>query len=70
MTFGSSVWAHGKDHKHKKVHVSLVLPLYQADSVKQGENVKGRLSGSVAQLAEYSHGKREALALSPGGVTI
>ena len=33
--------------------------------IKQGENVKGRPSGSVAQLAECSHGKREALGSSP-----
>ena len=37
---------------------------------KQGENVKGRPSGSVAQLAECSHGKREALGSSPGRATI
>ena len=35
-----------------------------------GHNVKGRPSGSVAQLAECSHGKREALGSSPGRVTI
>ena len=38
--------------------------------IKQGENVKGRPCGSVAQLAEYSHGKREALGSSPGRATI
>ena len=38
--------------------------------IKQGENVKGRPSGSVAQLAECSHGKREALGSSPGRATI
>ena len=32
--------------------------------------VKGRPSGSVAQLAESSHGKREAPGLSPGRATI
>ena len=53
-----------------KVYVSVVFPLYQADSVKQGGNVKGRPSGSVAQLAEYSHGKREALASSLGRASI
>ena len=33
-------------------------------------NVKGRPSGSVAQLAECSHGKREALGSTPGRATI
>ena len=33
-------------------------------------NVKGRPCGSVAQLAECSHGKREALGSSPGRATI
>ena len=45
----------------------LVVPrLFRADSgtnlIKQEQNVKGRFSGSLAQLAVYSHGKREALA--------
>ena len=52
----------------------IVSPLFRADSgtnlIKQGENVKGRPCGSVAQLAEYSHGKREALGSSPGRATI
>ena len=52
----------------------LVPPLFRADSgtnlIKQGENVKGRPCGSVAQLAECSHGKREALGSSPGRTTI
>ena len=52
----------------------VVPPLFQADSgtnlIKQGENVKGRPCGSVAQLAECSHGKREALGSSPGRDTI
>ena len=43
----------------------VVSPLFRADwgtnLIKQGENVKGRPSGSVAQLAECSHSKREAL---------
>ena len=34
------------------------------------KRVKGRPCGSVAQLAEYSQGKREALGSSPGRVTI
>ena len=38
--------------------------------IKQGENVKGRPCGSVAQLAECSHGKREALGSSPDRATI
>ena len=52
----------------------VVPPLFRADSgtnlIKEGENVKGRPSGSVAQLAECSHGKREALGSSPGRATI
>ena len=57
-----------------KRHVSLVLPLFRADSrsnlIKQRENVEGRPSGSAAQLEESSHGKREALGSSPGRATI
>ena len=53
---------------------SVVPPLFRADSgtnlIKRGEIVKGRPSGSVAQLADFSHGKREALGLSPGRATI
>ena len=53
----------------------VVVPLlFRADSgtnlIKQGEIVKGRPCGSVAQLAECSHGKREALGSSPGWATI
>ena len=52
-----------------KRHVSLVLPLFRADSrsnlIKQRENVDGRSSGSAAQLEESSHDKREALGSSP-----
>ena len=52
----------------------VVPPLFRADSgtnlIKQGENVKGRLCGSVAQLAKCSHGKQEALGSSPGRATI
>ena len=52
----------------------VVPPLFRTDSgtnlIKQGVNVKGRPCGSVAQLAECSHGKREALDLSPGRATI
>ena len=51
----------------------VVPPLFRADSgtnlIKQGENVKGRLCGSVAQLAECSLGQREALVSSPGRAT-
>ena len=47
----------------------VVHPLFRADSgmnlLKQGENVKERPYGSVAQLAEWLHGKREALGSSP-----
>ena len=40
-------------------------PFFRADSgTKQGGSVKGRLSGSLTQLAECSHGKREALCSS------
>ena len=35
-----------------------------------GISVKGRPCGSVAQLAECSHGKLEALGSSPGRATI
>ena len=49
-------------------------PLFRADSgmnlIKQGENVKGRPYGSVAQLAACPHGKREALGSSPGRASI
>ena len=52
----------------------VVSPLFRADSgtnlIKQGENVEGRPSGSVAQLAECSHRKREALGSSPGRATV
>ena len=52
----------------------VVPPLFRADSgtnlMKQGENVKGRPCGSVAQLAECSHGKQEALGSSPGRAMI
>ena len=53
----------------------VVVPLlFRADSgtnlIKQGENVKGQPSGSVAQLAECSHGKREALGSRLGRATI
>ena len=52
----------------------VVPPLFRADLgtnlIKQGENVKGRPCCSVAQLAECSHCKREALGLSPGRATI
>ena len=52
----------------------VVPPLFQADSgtnlIKQGEHVKGRPCGLAAQLVECSHGKREALGLSPGQATI
>ena len=49
-------------------------PSFRADSgtilIKQGGNVKGRLSGSVAQLAECSHGNRDALGSSSGQAKI
>ena len=48
----------------------VVPPLFRADSetnlIKQEGNVKGRPSGSIAQLKECSHGKREAVGSSPG----
>ena len=47
----------------------VVPPLFRVDSgsnlIKQGKNVKGRPCGSVAQLAECSHGKREAVVRVP-----
>ena len=52
------------------MHVSLFRADCGANLIKQGENVKGRPCGSVAQLAECSHGKREALGSSPGRATI
>ena len=52
----------------------VVPPLFRTDSgtnrIKQGENVKGRPSGLVAQLAECLHSKREALGSSPSRATI
>ena len=52
----------------------VVPPLFRADSgtnlIKQEEDVKGRPSGSLAQLTECSHGKREAVGSSPGQATI
>ena len=52
-----------KGQRASKSACFVVPPLYRADSgtnlIKQGENVKGRPCGSVAQLAECSHGKRE-----------
>ena len=63
-----------KGQRASKSACFVVPPLYRADSgtnlIKQGENVKGRPCGSVAQLAECSHGKREALGSSPGRATI
>ena len=51
----------------------VVPPLFRTDSgvnlIKQGENVKGRPSSSVAQLAECSHGKGEAMDSSPRQAT-
>ena len=57
------------------MHVSLnIPPLFQADSgtnlIKQGGNVNGRPCGSVAQLAESLHGKRETFGSSPGRAMI
>ena len=46
------------------MHVSLFLRCsdqIRRQPYKAGGNVKGRPSGSVAKLAECSHGKREAL---------
>ena len=50
----------------------LVVPaLFRADSrtniIKQADKVKGRPSGSVAQLAECSHGKRTPWVRVPVG---
>ena len=63
-----------KGQRASKSACFVVPPLFRADSgtnlIKQGENVKGRPCGSVAQLAECSHGKREALGSSPGRATI
>ena len=63
-----------KGQRASKSACFVVPPLFRADSgtnlIKQGKNVKGRPCGSVAQLAECSHGKREALGSSPGRATI
>ena len=49
---------------------SFVPSRFVTDLIKQGENVKGRPSGSIAQMAECSHGKREALGSSPSRAMI
>ena len=43
---------------------SIVPSGFRDESNEAGANVKGRTSGSIAQLAECSHGKREALGSS------
>ena len=52
----------------------VVPPLFRADSgsnlIKQGKMSKDETCGSIAQLAECQHSKREALGLSPGRATI
>ena len=68
-TFGGSVCAQRASNS-----VCLVVPsLFRADSgtnlIKQGENVKGRPCGSVTELAECSHAKREVLGSSPSRAT-
>ena len=56
------------------MHVSLFLSCSEQIRglilFSRGGNVKGRPCGSVAQLAECSHGKREALDSSPGRAVI
>ena len=56
------MWVHGRTHE--RVLVSSVPPWFRANSgmnlIEQRKNVKGGLSGSVAQLVESSHGMREA----------
>ena len=72
VTFGGSVWVRGYDNEHQKVYVSLFLrcseQIWARILLSRGGNVKGRPSGPLAQLAECSHGKRQALDLSPGRV--
>ena len=55
-------------HEHQKACL-VVLPLFRADSgtnlIKQGGIFKGRSYGSVDQLAECLHGKRDALRSCP-----
>ena len=52
----------GDNKAHIQIsELSIVLPKL---------TVKGRLCGSVAQLAECSHGKRQALGSSPGRAKI
>ena len=59
--------------KASKCACLCVLPLFRADSgtnlIKQGENVKGLQSSSLAQLTECLHGKREALGSRLGRAT-
>ena len=60
----------GLGPRASKIACLVVPPLFRADSgtnlINQAGNVIGRPSGSVAQLAQCSHGKREALCSSPG----
>ena len=75
MTFGGQCGfaARAMSIKGCMFHYSLNPSLFRADSgtnlIKHGENIKGRPCGSVAQLAECSHSKREALGSSPGLAT-
>ena len=66
---GSRLW-----QRASKSACLVVPPLFQADSganlIKQGGNVKGQPSGSLAQLAECSHDKREALGSSSCRATV
>ena len=52
----------------------IVPPLFGVDLgtnlIKQGGNVKGRPSGSLAHLAGCSHGRREALGSNSGQAEI
>ena len=69
MTFGGQ---YGGPCSNLKETVSSVPEWFRADSgtnlIKQGENVTGRSSGSIA-VVECSHGKRETLGSSPGRAT-
>ena len=70
VTFGGSACVRGLGNEHKKVHVSLFRANSGTKLIKQGGNVKERPCGSVAQLAECSHGKREAMGSSLDRATI
>ena len=74
MTIGGSVWVHRLGHEQLKCFI-VGTPLFPADS---GTNLieqcvcvcGGGCQRSVAQLAECSHSKREALGSRPSRSTV